>query len=98
MSLHHKAHIDTQKPSQSFFDSVTLAKTQVLPVLSDYDKKRLLILTQVTDMVVPLDCMKIEGVQEHRSLAFGHSGGFIAHLIGDRDMIADFAKQQLTVS
>jgi len=94
-SLHHRAHLDTDRPSQSFFDSVTMAETQVIPRLTDHDKERLLVLTQLTDMVVPMECMGIEGVRQHRSIAFGHSGGFVAHLLADRDMIAGFAKTQL---
>lgn len=95
MSLYHRAHLDTAKPSQSFFDSVTMAETQVIPSLTEQDKERLLVLTQLTDMVVPMETMIIEGVQRHRSIAFGHSGGFIAHLLADRDLIADFAKTSL---
>lgn len=95
MSLYHRAHLDTGKPSQSFFDSVTMAETLATPDLSEQDKERLLILTQLTDMVVPMETMSIEGVQQRRSIAFGHSGGFIAHLLADRDLIADFAKTVL---
>lgn len=95
MSLYHRAHLDTSKPSQSFFDSVTMTEAQVIPDLSEQDKQRLLILTQLTDLVVPMDTMSIEGVQQRRSVAFGHSGGFIAHLLADRDLIADFAKNAL---
>lgn len=95
MSLHHRSHLDTKKPSQSFFDSVMYAEIQTIPALSDQDKQRLLVLTQLTDLVVPMDCMGIQGVQEHRSIAFGHSGGFVAHLLADRDIIADFAKNAL---
>ena len=95
MSLHHRAHLNTDKPSQSFFDSVMRAETEVIPRLTDQDKERLLILTQLTDLVVPMECMGIEGVQQHRSVAFGHSGGFVAHLIADRDMITSFATTQL---
>jgi hypothetical protein len=95
MSLYHRAHLDTDKPSQSFFDSVTMAETQAIPELSKQDKERLLILTQLTDMVVPMETMGIEGVQLHRSIAFGHSGGFIAHLLADWDLIAGFANRVL---
>jgi hypothetical protein len=95
-SLHHRAHLDTDMPSQSFFDSVTMAESEVIPRLSDEDKERLLVLTQLTDLVVPMECMGIEGVQQHRSLAFGHSGGFVAHMIGDRDIIARFAQEVRT--
>ena len=94
-SLHHRARLDTDKPSQSFFDSVTYAENEVLPNLTDSDKERILVLSQLTDLVVPTELMSIDGVQEHRSLAFGHSGGFIAHLLADRDLIIDFADKAL---
>jgi hypothetical protein len=71
------------------------AEKKVLPALSPKDKSRILVLTQLTDMVVPLDCMGIEGVREHTSFTFGHIGGFAAHLMADRNLIVDFAKSQL---
>ena len=95
MSLHHRAHLDTDRPSQSFFDSVAMVEEKTIPGLSEADKRRLLVLTQLTDLVVPLDLMHIEGVQEHRSLAFGHTGGFVAHLLADRDIINQFAQSAL---
>ncbi|MCA9325130.1 hypothetical protein KDA23_03650 [Candidatus Saccharibacteria bacterium] len=90
-SLHQRAQLDTEEPSKSFFDSVQMAESEVIPGLSDSDKGRMLVLTQLADMVVPLNLMAIDDVQQHRSLAFGHSGGFVAHMIGDRDMIRKFA-------
>jgi len=95
MSLHHRARLDGDKPSRSFYDSVKRVETDVIPKLEDQDKERLLILTQLTDLVVPLDLMEIDGVQQHRSFAFGHSGGFLAHLLADRDLINDFARSVL---
>ena len=96
MSLHHRAHLDgAGKPSQSFYDSVSMAEKDVIPKLTGQDKERLLILTQLTDLVVPLGLMEIDGVQQHRSLAFGHSGGFLAHLLADRDIIHTFAQAVL---
>lgn len=92
MSLYHRAHLDTSKPSQSFFDSVTKAEIETIPNLSDDDKNRILVLTQLTDLVVPLDTMSIEGAHSHRSIAFGHSGGLLAHLLTDRDLIIGFAE------
>lgn len=94
-SLHHRAHLDTDKPSQSFFDSVTHAENEVLPNLTNSDKERILVLSQLTDLVVPTELMSIDGAQEQRSFALGHSGGFIAHLLADRDLIIDFASKSL---
>ena len=95
MSLHHRAHLDGNKPSQSFYDSVTMAETVAIPSLDDQEKSRVMILTQFTDLVVPIETMHIEGVKTHRSMAFGHSGGFMAHLFADRDLIAQFTESQL---
>ncbi len=92
-SLYRRAHLDTDQPSQSFYDSVRRCEQTVLPNLNDSDKKRILVLTQLTDMVVPIELMKIDGVKEHKSLAFGHSGGFLAHLIADRDLLIRFANE-----
>lgn len=94
-SLYRRAKLDTDNPSQSFYDSVVYAEAEVLPKLTDDDKQRILVLSQLTDLVVPKKLMSIKGVREHRSLAFGHSGGFLAHLLADRDMIIDFANNSL---
>lgn len=92
-SLFRRAKLGTKTPSQAFYDSVTKAESETIPSLTDADKSRLLNLTQLTDMVVPPDLMQIEGVQTHQSLAFGHAGGFLAHLLADRDLIIRFAEQ-----
>ena len=96
MSLVHRAHLDTSKPSQAFFDSVMHCENTTMQDMSDTDKQRVLLLTQLTDMVVPMDCMTDGELAEHRSIAFGHSGGFLAHLIADRDLITDFASKATT--
>lgn len=95
MSLYRRAHLDASKrPSQSFYDSVKLAES-IIPKLSKKDKERVLVLTQLTDMVVPMECTGISGVATHRSLAFGHSGAFVAHFIADRNIITKFAHKAL---
>lgn len=64
-----------------------------IAALSEEEKVRILVLTQMTDLVVPLETMQIPGAQTHRSFAFGHSGGFLAHIIrADRDLIINFVK------
>ena len=82
---------DPGQPTLQLGEAVTLKKR----ILTEQDKERLLILTQLTDMVVPMDTMMIDGVKQHRSLAFGHSGGFLAHLLADRNMIAEFAETRV---
>jgi hypothetical protein len=95
MSLHRRAHMGTSHPSQAFFDSVMLAETETIPTLTAREKERILVLTQLTDLVVPLGTMAVQGARHHQSMALGHSGGFIAHLLVDRDIIAEFAADVL---
>lgn len=95
VSLYNRAKMHTNHPSQSFFDSVIQAETFTIPGLSNPDKWKLLTLTQLTDGVVPTECMRISGVQNHRAFAFGHFGGFVAHLFGDRNLIIRFATNVL---
>ena len=89
-SLYRRAKLDTNKPAQGFYDSVMYAENTVLPKLTSGDKRRILVLSQLTDLVVPINLMLIDGVREYRSLAFGHSGGFVAHLFADRDLIIHY--------
>lgn len=92
MSLFHRAHLDTPKPSQSFFDGVTSLDQMIdSDRISEDQLARILVLKQLTDLVVPAECMELPGATTYRSLAFGHSGGFIAHMFADRDMISKFA-------
>lgn len=95
MSLFRRAKMDTQTPSRVFFDSVTKVESSTIPSFTESDKERLLNLTQLTDLVVEPHLMQLEGVPTHRSIAFGHSGGFLAHLLADRDLIVAFAERQL---
>jgi hypothetical protein len=96
MSLDGRAKMGTDHASPAFRDSVHYVETVTIPSLSDDDKRRLLNLTQLTDLAVSPDLMGIEGVQTHRSIAFGHSGGYLAHLFADRDLITNFAERNLS--
>ena len=95
MSLRRRAHVGSNKQSRSFYNSVVMAEIDLIPKFNNQDKRRLLTLSQLTDLVVPIELMKIDGVRQHRSLAFGHSGGFLAHLIADRNLIVRFAESRL---
>lgn len=95
-SLYQRAFADVGHASQAFYDSVTRAENEVLPNLSAEDKRRVLVLTQLTDLIAPLETCMIDGVQQHRSLALGHSGGSIAHMFADRDLIINFASEALS--
>ena len=46
-------------------------------------------------IIVPIELAGISGVKTHRSISFGHSGGFISHAFADRDMIRRFAEEAL---
>src|ERR1700691_5737844 len=83
MSLYHRAKMDTRRPSQAFFDSVTKVESSTIPGFNEEDTGRLLNLTQLTDTVVYPSLMQIKGAETHRSVTFGHSGGYLAHLIVD---------------
>lgn len=97
-SLFRRAHLGTALPSQSFYDSVMHFDEVVRPNLTEHDRSRILNLTQLTDLVVPLQLMELEGVHTHRSIAFGHSGGFMAHLYADKGIITTFAETALMPS
>ncbi len=93
-SLYRRAHLDTENPATGFYEGVLKAEKTAVALSAD-EKRRILILTQLTDMVVPLSTMTLPDVQTHRSFALGHSGAFFAHLIGNRDRIVTFAHQTL---
>lgn len=95
MSIRRRAHIGTSKASPAFVESIARVEHETIPGLSPKDRERILNLTQLTDMVVAPELMQIPGVQTHRSLAFGHTGAFFAHLFADRDLIARFAQERL---
>lgn len=85
-SLRNRAHLDSSRPSQSFYDSVKAAEN-IFPKLTNEDKRRILVLTQLTDEIVPLDTMRILGVETHYSIIFGHGAAYFAHLVCGRDRI-----------
>lgn len=96
MSMYNRADMD--KPGRSsrlFVESVSQLENDVTPNLTEADKNRMLILTQLTDMIVPMDTTLIDGVSHYRSKAFGHSGGFLAHFLADKGIIENFAERVL---
>lgn len=92
LSLYHSARIGTKKPASSFYNSVKIAEEKIIPKLSNNDKKRIFTMTQLTDCIVPIESMIINGTKTHHSIAFGHRMGFIAHLIFGRKIIKNFAE------
>ncbi len=94
-SLYRRARFHTKKPLHAFANSVRQAE-RLLAILTAKDKRRILVLDQLTDLIVPLKTMKVDGATTHHSITLGHSGGLIAHMIADRDLIVRFAHRVLT--
>lgn len=95
LSLYHSARIGKKISAPSFYESVQIAQEKSVPNLSVIDKKRILTMTQITDGVVPIESMTIDGVKSYQSFAFGHRMGFIAHIIIGRDIIIKFTNKCL---
>ncbi len=95
LSLYHSARIGRQVNAKSFFDSVHLVEEKTIPRLTIPEKNRILCMTQLTDNVVPISTMTIDGVKSRKFFAFGHRGGFLAHIIIGRNIIIRYAKKWL---
>jgi len=75
-SLKRMAHMGTpEKESQSFFDSVTYCGETGIPNLTEQDKRRLIVVQQWADFVVPRPTMSIKGVRIYKVPALGHGWG-----------------------
>ena len=70
------------RKSKAFHDSVIKAEHNINQIKKK-KKKRILLLLPLTDRIVPIDTMLIDGVTTHTSIAFGHYGGYLAHMIAD---------------
>ena len=77
-TLEFSAHLGTQKASQSWYESVQYCEDVTIPALSKRDKERISILKPITDLVVPLHTMDIDGIEPKRMLALGHSTAGLA--------------------
>lgn len=95
-SLNQCAHLNSQKPAQSFYDNVSMLQNIVIPQLTIQDKQKLLILTQMIDPVVPKSTRTIQNVTQHKSVAIGHSVGFLAHMMFNLRIINSFANNALS--
>ena len=74
-TLERIAFRDPNRPSQSFFDSVTYCGTAAIPALTDEDRHRLVTVQQWADDVVPRPTMGIPGVRVVRVPGVGHTFG-----------------------
>lgn len=74
-SLERMAYLGRSKESKLFFDSVTYCSHITIPKLTKTDKRRLLIIQQWMDDVVPRVTMSIKGVRVHKVPGFGHGWG-----------------------
>jgi len=91
-SMYRRANMDTDRPCKAFFDSVANVEADIISEVSESEIQRLLTLSSITDMIVPPSLMSVEGVRNHRSLAFGHAGGYLAHMIADRNLTIRFSE------
>ena len=76
-NLARMAHLDTDQPSQAFFDSVTYCGERAIPSQTSADKERLILVEQWADFVVPRPTMHIPGVQVYKVPALGHGWGIM---------------------
>lgn len=95
MSLGRRAKIGTNHESLAFRDSVEKAESKSTPLLSGEMKNKILNLVQLTDCVVAPRLMQLADVKTHHSFAFGHFGGYIAHMFADRNIIRDFVNKSV---
>jgi hypothetical protein len=91
-TLERAAHLRSERPSQSFYNSVKMCENETLPVLGAKDLSRIEIFKPLIDPVVPQKTMNVPGTKTHRMLALGHKHAAIAHLIFGRDRTLKFAK------
>lgn len=74
-TLESIAFRDPERPSQSFFDSVTYCGTVAIPALTQGDKRHVITLQQWADTVVPRPTMGIPGVRVFQVPGVGHTLG-----------------------
>lgn len=77
-AMERMAYIGTPKESRKFVDSVTYCTDKIIPVLTDNDKKRIVIVQQFADTIVPRSTMSVDGVRKYKVLATGHGWGIAA--------------------
>mgnify|MGYP002344743929 FL=1 len=80
------------KTSQTFCESVLRAEHNVT-LLSPAQKERMFIMIPLTDNVVPIETMLVDGVTTYKSFAFGHFGGHMAHMLTNIWRIDRFARK-----
>ncbi len=80
-SLERMSHMHTMWPSYKFHTSVTYCSTKTIPALTKQAKKRVTIVKQWIDFVVPRKTMNIDGVQTHHVPAIGHAWGIYMAVI-----------------
>jgi hypothetical protein len=74
-TMERMAYMGTPKASQKFVDSIAYCTDKAIPALTEEDKKRIVIVRQLADGVVPRPTMSVEGVQTYKVLAIGHGWG-----------------------
>lgn len=76
--LERMAYLGTVKESKSFYHSVTHCAQIALPSLTEQDKRRVVVVKQWADFVVPRSTMDIDGAQTYTLPAIGHGMGIAA--------------------
>lgn len=76
--LERMAYLGTAKESKSFYHSVTHCAQTTLPSLTEQDKRRLVVMKQWVDFVVPRSTMNIDGARTYTLPAIGHGMGIAA--------------------
>lgn len=71
-TMKRAAHFGTKHESQSFYNSVMYCEDKVLPSLTIKDKRNIVMLKPLTDLIVPLHTMSVPGVKDIRIPALGH--------------------------
>jgi len=74
-TMDRMAYMGTPKASQKFVDSVAYCTDKIIPALTVKDKKRIVIVQQLADGVVPRPTMSINDAQTYKVFAIGHGWG-----------------------
>lgn len=74
-SLEYRAYLNTERASQSFYDSVQYCDATAIPSIKPENLSKIAIIKQLTDRVVPRETMDIQGVEPIIVPGFGHGMG-----------------------
>lgn len=81
------------RKSRLFYECVLTVQRNI-DQLTNEQKNRILILTPLTDQIVPIQTMLVNDITTHVSITFGHFGGYLAHMIADISLIDRFVRSK----